>query len=134
MDTVEIPCKGKNCTVQTAPGTSNSSPPQKSVLKPTSNNNYAKPTSTSDKSAPKAAQPPEVTSAPTHPFATSGNSYLPPHNCNFTAKAPKDKEVAYRTMVPIQSPTIINDVFSKTMKTSCVTLSPKEIMSISLDV
>src|SRR5215510_15459247 len=114
--------------------TSNSSPPQKSVLKPTSNNNYAEPSPTSDKPAPKAAQPPEVTSAPTHPFATSGNSYLPPHDRNFAAKAPKDKEVAYRTMAPIQSPTIVNDVFSKTMKTSCVTPSPEEIMSISPDI
>jgi len=82
-------------------------------------------------SSPKVNKP----NAPIHPYtAAKENAYLPPHDHNFTSKPPKDKDTVYRTQAPIQSPTIVNDIFSKTMKSQCVTLTPEEILSITPDV
>ena len=92
------------------------------------------------KTTPKAQEkaptaPVEKPSEPSHPYASiPENSYLPPHERNFGMKPSKEKDMAYRTAAPIQSPTIVNDVFSKTMKSQCVTLSPEEILSIAPDV
>src|SRR5262245_22253047 len=90
-----------------------------------------------DKAPEKApsSPKPDTTNMPTHPYAAATeNVYLPPHECNFTSKPPKDKDAAYRTQVPIQSPAIINEIFSKMMKSQCITLTPEEILSIAPDV
>jgi hypothetical protein len=79
--------------------------------------------------------PPAKPSGPIHPYAAAAeNSYLPPHERNFAAKPAKDKEFAYRTTAPIQSAAIVGDVYNKTMKSQCVTLSPEEVMAIAPDV
>jgi hypothetical protein len=96
-------------------------------------------------SPPKETQPerptdppatePEKSSGPIHPFAAAAeNRYLPPHERNFAAKPNKDKDFAYRTSAPIQSAAIVSDIFQKTMKSQCVTLTPEEIMAIAPDV
>ena len=62
---------------------------------------------------------------------------MPPQERNFGApapKPPKDKEAAYRTQAPVQDPKIADDVFSRSMKTPFVTLSPQELWSLSPEV
>jgi len=91
----------------------------------------------SNKLSKNETQPilPDITSAPTHPYETVAEArYLPPHERLFAAKPAKEKEAAYRTTAPIQSPSIINNIFDKTMKSQCVTLTPEEIMSIAPEV
>ncbi|KAF8227111.1 hypothetical protein L208DRAFT_1298440, partial [Tricholoma matsutake] len=73
----------------------------------------------------------------THPYnGTKENLYLPPHECNFasTGKA-KDKDgPSYHTQAPIQKDKIPEDVFTQSIKTLIITLTPKELLSLLPEV
>jgi hypothetical protein len=70
--------------------------------------------------------------APIHPFAqVRETSYLPPHERTFPNRA---KDTAYHTHAPVHNPAIANDVYQRTMKSPCVTLTPEELFSISPEV
>ena len=127
LDAVEVP-RPQRASQRQAPSRS-----QQETSAPPANKTTSKP---QDKApAPAVEKSNEKPNVPSHPYASvPENSYLPPHERNFGTKFPKDKDIAYRTTAPIQSPTIVNDVFSKTMRSQCVTLSPEEILSITQDV
>jgi hypothetical protein len=156
MESVEIPRPAYN-TRRTQP------PPQEqqalhlpqTIAQPAQATQVAQPTKTAQPTQIAQAAPPTPTSAPSqiqkdkapprpsaaktsapiHPYAAAaGNSYLPPHERNFATSQAKDSQGAYRTTAPIQSSAIIDDIFSKTMKSQCVTLTPEEIMSVAPDV
>jgi hypothetical protein len=147
MDSVEIPRRNLRSNANQP---SKPTPPAQSDKPPTSqqkkktptpatveSDKSKTPTPTSSKSADSHPLPPTQQSIekPIHPFAkASENSYVPPHERNFAAKPTKDKDVAYRTTAPIQSPAIVDSVYNKTMKNQSVTLSPEEIMSIAPNV
>ncbi|KAF8238031.1 hypothetical protein L208DRAFT_1244346 [Tricholoma matsutake] len=69
-----------------------------------------------------------------HPYnGTKENSYLPPHECNFalTGKG-KDKEgPSYHTQAPIHKNKITEDISTQLMKTPIITLTSKELLSLS---
>ena len=136
IDAVEIPRQTRQSPRQAPQPEASSSQPKKSTPE-----TQSKPTQ--DKTQTKESVPNKVPSsskddnpnAPIHPYATAKeNAYLPPHERNFASKPPKDKDAAYRTQAPIQSPQIVNEIFSKTMKSPCVTLTPEEILSVAPDV
>ena len=84
---------------------------------------------------------PEVTKkgdAPLHPFKNIRKPvYAPPHERNFAALPPrlgKDKDNAYRSVAPVQDPNIAEDVYKQSMNTPCITLSHKELYSLSPEV
>src|SRR5262245_8745219 len=136
IDAVEIPCQTRQSARQAPQPEAPSSQPKKltpqAQPKPSQDKVQSK-----EKTSEKAPSPskPDNTNAPTHTYAAATeNAYLPPHECNFASKPPKDKDAAYRTQAPIQSPAIVNEIFSKTMKSQCVTLTPEEILSIAPDV
>ena len=138
MDAVEIPRRTKQ--PRPAPAVPNQTD-NTSSTKPAPKAGKAADAATSQitpKEANRIAQKPTAqgttSNAPSHPFAAANDSYMPPFDRNFAAKQQRDKDFAYRTTAPIQSPAIVSDVFSKTMKAQCVTLSAEEIMSISPDV
>jgi hypothetical protein len=92
---------------------------------------------------PKASKPSNLESTqtpaakivepPVHPFAKASETvYKPPHERNFAGKS-KDAP-AYHTHIPIQSPAIANEVYNRSMKSPCVTLTPEELLSISPEV
>jgi Aspartyl protease len=72
---------------------------------------------------------------PIHPFSSvPENSYRPPHDRNFAAKpSPREKEqdAAYKSVAPIQSAAIATEVYARSMKTPCITLTQEELMSIA---
>ena len=74
------------------------------------------------------------TQPPIHPFAHIAEAqYVPPTMRNFAApadKAGREKEPAYHTAAPIQNPKVIEEVYERSMKASCITLSPAELLSI----
>ena len=45
--------------------------------------------------------------------------------------APKAKEPVYRTLAPIQSDKIAEDVYARAMTAPCVTITPQELLSLS---
>ena len=79
---------------------------------------------------PPATKEPEP---PIHPFSNIPETvYKPPHERNFAAKS---KEApAYHTQAPIYSPVLANEVYQRSMKAPCVTLTPEELLSISPEV
>ena len=119
FDGVEMPPrKGK---------TANTAPQQRTdSRKPATNNPSTQPLTS------KEAEP------ATHPFTkTKETIYAPPQNRNFATPPPKptkDKEPAYHTQAPIYSPQIVQQVYSRTMKSPIVTLSPEELFSISPEI
>lgn len=110
--------------------------PQSNDPKPSSRPNPSPPTTTPDPPAPLA--PVESTAQePVHPFAEAAEShYRPPQNRNFGGPPPKpsNKEPAYRSVAPIQNPQLAIDVFNRSMKTPCVTLTHEELYSIAPEV
>jgi Periplasmic protein TonB, links inner and outer membranes len=131
MDAVEIPRQTRQqARRQNAEPTTSSKPqppPKKTTPTP--------PKETPKEKSPEPAPAPAKPTGPVHPYAAAAeNAYLPPHERNFAAKPAKDKEFAYRTTAPIQSAAIVGDVYNKTMKSQCVTLSPEEVMAIAPDV
>src|SRR5215510_13828727 len=136
IDVVEIPRQTRQSARQASQPEAPSSQPKKPTpqAQPKPSQEKAQPR---DKAPEKAPSPSKLdnTNVPTHPYAAATeNTYLPPHERNFASKPPKDKDAAYRTQAPIQSPAIVNEIFSKTMKSQCVTLMPEEILSIMPDV
>jgi len=73
-----------------------------------------------------------------HPYAkTKEANYLPPHERNYATSAPKppkEKDFAYRTHAPVQDSKIADEVYTCSMKTSFVTLSHQELLSLSPEV
>src|SRR5262245_33965796 len=136
VEAVEIPRQTRQSARQAPQQEASSSQPKKSTpqtqSKPTQDK--AQPKEKTPEKAPSPSKP-DNTNAPIHPYAAATeNAYLPPHERNFASKPPKDKDAAYRTQAPIQSPVIVNEVYSKTMKSPCITLTPEEILSIAPDV
>ena len=131
MDAVEIPRQPRQAPQVDRPASTNATQQSANAPSPESLAKSKKPSS-KDK-APATPTPIDKPSSSIHPYAAiSENRYLPPHERNFAAKP--NKEVAYRNAAPIQNPSIINDIFDKTMKSQCVTLTPEEIMSIAPEV
>jgi len=93
-------------------------------------------TSTNVPSSTKAvpSRPPvdNIVNPPIHPFANKRTNYLPPQDKNFAA--PQKSDPAYKTIAPIQNTQVVDDVFTRTMATPCVTLSTNELLSISAEV
>ncbi|KAF8239210.1 hypothetical protein L208DRAFT_1238613, partial [Tricholoma matsutake] len=90
-----------------------------------------------------ATNPPTSNSAPSltsekpsqpviHPYnGAKENSYLPPHKRNFTSTGKAKDGPSYHTQAPIQKDKITKDVFTRLMKTPIITLTPKELLSLS---
>jgi hypothetical protein len=116
-------------------------PRQRKTIAPT--NNQPRPPAqpaqeqTAAQQSPSAAASTPSADPPIHPFASAPEvTYRPPHKRNFAGPPPKqnkDKEPAYRTQAPIQDPKIVSDVYSRSMTSPCVTLTPMELFSISPD-
>ncbi|KAF8237534.1 hypothetical protein L208DRAFT_1513706 [Tricholoma matsutake] len=67
-----------------------------------------------------------------HPYnRAKENSYLPPHECNFASTGKAKDGPSYHTQAPIQKDKITEDVFTQLMKTPIITLTPKELLSLS---
>jgi hypothetical protein len=60
------------------------------------------------------------------------SAYTPPHERNFAGKFKESP--AYHSQIPIYSPASANNVYIRSMKSPCVTLTPEELLSISPDV
>jgi len=136
IDAVEIPRQTRQSARQAPQPEAPSSQPKKPTpqTQPKPSQEKVQPKDKAPEKVPSPSKP-ENTNAPIHPYAAATeNAYLPPHECNFTSKPPKDKDAAYCTQAPIQSPAIVNEIFSKTMKSQCVTLTPEEILSIAPDI
>jgi hypothetical protein len=137
FDGVEIPrCPQNNCQPlsdnNSTSGPSSSSHPitEPANLQPSENMC----TSAMENTAPITVPP---TLPPIHPFANvKETNYQPPQDKNFTSqlKPTKEKEVAYHTQAPIHDPKIANNVYSRTMKDSTLTISHQELLSLSPEV
>jgi hypothetical protein len=72
---------------------------------------------------------------PVHPFSNVPEAhYVPPTSRNFTGPPDKEKqskEPAYRTIAPIHNSKFAEEVYTRSMKSPFVTLTPKELLSIS---
>ncbi|KAF8237281.1 hypothetical protein L208DRAFT_1517771, partial [Tricholoma matsutake] len=67
-----------------------------------------------------------------HPYnGAKENSSLPPHECNFALTGKAKDGPSYHTQAPIQKDKITEDVFTRLMKTLIITLTPKELLSLS---
>ncbi|EED78163.1 predicted protein [Postia placenta Mad-698-R] len=74
-----------------------------------------------------------------HPFANARDAtYAPPNVRNFaTPPKPsndKGKEPAYKTIVLVIQPKLVEEIFQRSMKSPFVTLTPEELLSIAPDV
>jgi hypothetical protein len=85
---------------------------------------------------PNSSQPanPQIaTEEPIHPFANiRETAYRPPHEKNYASKSKESP--AYHTLAPIVSPAIAGEVYRRSMKNPCVTLTTEELLSISPEV
>jgi len=85
----------------------------------------------------KAANPPATSKPvepPVHPFVKAGEPhYRPPHDRNFAGvnKPNKEKDFAYRTCPPIHDVKIAEEVYNRSMNNPIVTLTQKELLSLS---
>jgi hypothetical protein len=69
-----------------------------------------------------------------HPYATAKeNLYLLLHEYNFTGplKGKECEDWTYHMQAPIQDDKITSEIFSYSMKTSVVTLTSEELLSLS---
>jgi len=90
-------------------------------------------TSKPSNSEPSQSSSSKIIEPPIHPFAEVREAvYKPPHERNFAGKSKESP--AYHTQIPIQSPAIANEVYNRSMKSPCVTLSPEELLSISPEI
>ncbi|KZS99419.1 uncharacterized protein LAESUDRAFT_765550, partial [Laetiporus sulphureus 93-53] len=82
-------------------------------------------------STPAVADP-----VPEHPFRSARDAlYVPPNTRNFgQAPKPGAQDAAYRNAPPVYQPELATTVFERSMKSSAVTLSMEELLSISPDV
>jgi hypothetical protein len=81
------------------------------------------------------ATPASTSQPPVHPYAgTTENLYLPPHEQNFAGKGKERDSPSYHTVAPIQNDKIAQDVFSRSMKNPVITLTTKELLSLSPEV
>ncbi|KAF8240060.1 hypothetical protein L208DRAFT_1025697, partial [Tricholoma matsutake] len=70
-----------------------------------------------------------------HPYnGAKENLYLPPHECNFTSTGKAKDGPSYHTQAPIQKDKITEDIFTRSMKTPIITLTPKELLSLLPEV
>jgi hypothetical protein len=134
---------------QTAPTVERQSEPVKDSV-PASSDTSAKPAPPSNSGIPAIPAPsstsapntnstvPDPSDSPVHPFANvKETNYLPPHERNFAApapKPPKEKDFAYRTQAPVQDPRIAEEVYARTLKAPLVTLSSQELWALSPEV
>jgi hypothetical protein len=69
---------------------------------------------------------------PVHPYAKAREpNYLPPHERNFASVPAKPKDVGYHIQAPIEDPKIASEVYMRWLKTSNVSVSPEELLSLS---
>ena len=66
-------------------------------------------------------------------------NYLPPQERNFATSAPskvapESKEVAFRSVTPIQSDKIADDVYARAMTAPCVEIAPQELLLLSPEI
>ncbi|EED83378.1 predicted protein [Postia placenta Mad-698-R] len=122
----------------------------KGVAAPSSTSTSTAPPPTIPAASPAPPSPPArstsqpiATSAPpaplVHPFANAHDAtYAPPNVRNFaTLPKPsndKGKEPAYKTIVPVIQPKLVEEIFQHSMKSPFVTLTPEELLSIAPDV
>ncbi|KAF8225525.1 hypothetical protein L208DRAFT_1305936, partial [Tricholoma matsutake] len=67
-----------------------------------------------------------------HPYnGAKESSYLPPHKHNFTLTGKAKDGPSYHTQAPIQKDKITKDVFTRSMKTPIITLTPEELLLLS---
>jgi hypothetical protein len=67
-----------------------------------------------------------------HPYAAAKeNTYLPPQERNFGTTGKGKDGPSYHTQAPIQKDKITEDVFTQSMKTPLITLTPEELLSLS---
>ncbi|KAF8232411.1 hypothetical protein L208DRAFT_1272002, partial [Tricholoma matsutake] len=70
-----------------------------------------------------------------HPYnSAKENSYLPPHERNFASTGKAKDSPSYHTQAPIQKDKITKDIFTRSMKTLIITLTPKELLSLLPEV
>ncbi|KZT10268.1 uncharacterized protein LAESUDRAFT_755772 [Laetiporus sulphureus 93-53] len=87
-------------------------------------------------SAPSTSVPAVMDAVPEHPFRlTRDVLYIPPNTRNFgQAPKPGARDEAYRNAPPVYQSELATTVFERSMKSSAVTLSMEELLSISPDV
>ncbi|KAF8219341.1 hypothetical protein L208DRAFT_1341241 [Tricholoma matsutake] len=70
-----------------------------------------------------------------HPYNSAKEiSYLPPHERNFASIGKAKDSPSYHTQAPIQKDKITEDVFTQSMKTPIITLTPEELLSLLPEV
>ena len=88
--------------------------------------------------SPPVKQDSEVTNdPPVHPYSNIPKACFAPAVSNKStgpSTTSKGKEPSYRTVVPIQDPKIIDDVYKRAMKVPSVTISHEELLSLSPDL
>ena len=90
-------------------------------------------TSKPSNSEPSQSSSSKIIEPPIHPFAEVREAvYKPPHERNFAGKSKESP--AYHTQIPIQSPAIAIEVYNRSMRSPCVTLTPEELLSISPEI
>jgi len=92
-----------------------------------------------DNSLPSTSMQPSHSEKPiVHCYAkTREANYLPPHERNYATSAPKppkEKDFAYQTHAPVQDSKIADKVYTRSMKTSFVTLLHQELLLLSPEV
>ena len=73
---------------------------------------------------------------PTHPYEKAKDAhYIPPVDRNFGAPfKPKDKDMTYQTLAPIQGPKFIETVLDRSLKDTHITISLEELLSLLPDL
>ena len=88
--------------------------------------------------SPPVEQDSEVTNdPPVHPYSNIPEARFAPavsDKSTGPSTTSKGKEPSYRTVVPIQDPKIIDDVYKRAMKAPSVTVSHEELLSLSPDL
>ena len=119
FDEVEIPSRKKPTRA----------PPTEPATQPPTVPQPSKEIPSSQPATQRSADP------PVHPFAKAGEAhYRPPHDRNFAGVNKPNKEVAYRTSPPIHDVKIAEEVFNRSMNNAVVTLTQKELLSLSPEV
>ena len=82
------------------------------------------------------AQPAGSAELPTHPYEKAKDAHsIPLVDCNFGAPfKPKDKDMTYQTLAPIQDPKFIKTVLDRSLKDTCITISLEELLSLLPDL
>jgi hypothetical protein len=102
-----------------------------------STNTTKHPSATQQSTSDQPPPPTNQVDPPIHPFAKAREpNYRPPHDRNFAGvnKPNKERDVAYRTLPPVHDVKIAEEVYNRSMNAAVVTLTPKELFSISPEV